>query len=840
MHRSTNPVHGGLFVVRNISLVLTVELSHLYKWSVGSQLRSCSSTLTKKGEREPPSTEPSWDPAGSPRFRLGAVARTVRGLKGDNHNGEVSQTEFRQETGGKPSGEGPLPEEDSSPATSHGKTQSSLKKGGLSKLVNLTPRTDGKYVNLTEMVADLDVLLAAYDQMKLSQRNAFHFDSSKIAMCKRPACADRKCPPGGPAAQRSSRCARTRPESRAIRVLPALEEPVGHWNWFENASRRILNGSYRFKPSIGIRRVFPNTYKIQKPVESRPVVSPRDQVVQEAIRMVLERIYESQFCDCSHGFRPTRGCHTALKEIKHTWIGISWLLEFKIKFDRININRLIYILKDKIHDQRFLDLINKMFNCGMIGVSLGSPLPEHTLVLSPLLCNIYLHPLDLEALEIKKEYETKREHRRLNTEFHKAVKVTSAERRQLKDDPEQITALKVGRERAAIRRGLTREDYRDESFIRVNYIRYADELLLGIAGSRQLVEILRDRILYFLKATLNLEVSLSNYVHVTGGRVEFLGVYIYGVSALKWPVQLTKSIEKRRRVKNRLKILAEHRKEALANHLRNLVLNAWAWGLKKSKRIDGPEAAKQAMYAKASTFEVGKIESSEILKQLLKEEKDVFSRTAWRDLPEEVSKAYENLFEVLEQQIHQENFAPRHKPRITRHGIRKAHPLQIIAPLEQLKQKLRNKGVITRRKSRPSVVGTLLHLPDEKIIRWFSSLAYGILQYYRCCDNFYMVKNLVDYQIRWAAVFTLTAKHKRTTKKTLNAHTRDLRITDAKGTELASFPSGSLIKAMSKTFLGNVKRGVVETLLRRTYPRNSPESVGREEMWYHTTRSLRD
>ena len=128
------------------------------------------------------------------------------------------------------------------------------------------------------------------------------------------------------------------------------------------------------------------------------------------------------------------------------------------------------------------------------------------------------------------------------------------------------------------------------------------------------------------------------------------------------------------------------------------------------------------------------------------------------------------------------------------------NPIRLVVPLDQLMKKLRSKGVITQRKSRPSVVGFILYLPDERIVHWFSSLAYEILNYYRCCDNFYMVKNLVDYQIRWSAIFTLTAKHKSTTKKTIKTYTRDLRIRSQGGTEIASFPSSSMIKAINKTF----------------------------------------
>ena len=890
MLRSTNLINGGLFVVRSPSLVSTfVLVPYCCKWSAGSQLRSCSSNLTKKGERGPPLTELSGDPAGSTRLSLGAAARTVRGLKGDNHNGGVLETLFRQETGGKPSGEQQPLKGECSPFISHARTLTSSKKSGISQLVNLTTRTNGKYSNLTEIVADPDVLLAAFEKLKLSQPE---FESAILSQEN-----------VKPSAKPKARVTESPKYTLPLGVHFDRTLGRGLRNWLNDASRHLLNGSYRFlnskmienKPgSAASKNQAPCALSALKKRKQRKALRacakrlgcrgtsslrraqcesgkskifnqgsrskrsyhPADMLVQEVIRMVLESIYETQrFAQarsahsCLHthtfgwSFRPNR--FFALKEIKNTWNGVSWLMKFDIKqsFDRIYIRRFILLLKDKIHDQRFFVLIQKMFNSALSVHTMGGEgqsFEEIVPVLSPLLSNIYMHPLDSEALEVQKDYETpsasrlreapcaafafsKRSKRaapadpriydrRLNQKFRNTIKVTSAERRRLNDDYERIVALKVARERIARRRGLTRKNYRDEEFIQVKYIRDANDFLFGIAGSRQLVETIGHRILHFLKVNMGLEVTLYNYVHVTGGRVEFLGVYIYSVPAIKWPTKWAKSVEKRRRIRNRLNIFAKQRREALAHRLKQSVLDAWAWGFKKSKNISGLEAAKQAMYAKAATFDIGKIEPSEPFKQLLQEEKDFFSRTAWKEFPEEVKKAYYKLFEALEKQVHQYHLedprrgtckaAPPLSGASIAYGVYRHPPLRLVVPLDQLMKKLRSKGVITQRKSIPSVVGYILYLPDDLIVRWFSSLAYDILNNYRCCDNFYMVKNLVDYQIRWSAIFTLTAKHKSTTHKTIKTYTKDLRITNQHGTELASFPSGSMIKALNKILQG--------------------------------------
>lgn len=90
----------------------------------------------------------------------------------------------------------------------------------------------------------------------------------------------------------------------------------------------------------------------------RPLGIPTftDKLVQEALRMILEAVYEPVFMDCSHGFRPNRSCHTALKSIKRGFNGIRWFVEGDIKgcFDNINHTTLVGIINSKIKDARLI------------------------------------------------------------------------------------------------------------------------------------------------------------------------------------------------------------------------------------------------------------------------------------------------------------------------------------------------------------------------------------------------------------------------------------------------------------------------------------------------------
>jgi group II intron reverse transcriptase/maturase len=100
----------------------------------------------------------------------------------------------------------------------------------------------------------------------------------------------------------------------------------------------------------------------------RPLGLPTwsDKILQEAIRSILEAYYEPQFSDHAHGFRSNRGCHTALTEIQHTWMGTKWFIEGDIKgcYDNIDHNILIKILQKNICDNRFLRLIENLLKAG--------------------------------------------------------------------------------------------------------------------------------------------------------------------------------------------------------------------------------------------------------------------------------------------------------------------------------------------------------------------------------------------------------------------------------------------------------------------------------------------
>jgi len=112
------------------------------------------------------------------------------------------------------------------------------------------------------------------------------------------------------------------------------------------------------------------TYIPKKGGKVRPLGLPTwsDKLVQEVMRLILEAYYDVQFSDRSHGFRPKRGCHSALTEVYHGWVGSKWLIEGDIRgcFDALDHTVLVSILAEKIHDNRFLGLIRALLKAGYL------------------------------------------------------------------------------------------------------------------------------------------------------------------------------------------------------------------------------------------------------------------------------------------------------------------------------------------------------------------------------------------------------------------------------------------------------------------------------------------
>jgi RNA-directed DNA polymerase len=295
---------------------------------------------------------------------------------------------------------------------------------------------------------------------------------------------------------------------------------ICRWEWMEQALGHVLsnNGSYsagvdgisrkelmtveeqtkfiaalqsnlksgNYKPTPVLRKWIPKPGKTEKRGLGIPTI--RDRVVQELLRMLMEPIWESDFLDCSHGFRPgrrTMDCIAVCYSRIQTQNKFLWIIEGDIRkcFDRINHKILLKLIRHRIADQRITSLIKGFLKAGILDDGLFKDTPEGTPqggILSPLLANIYLHQLDLWWWN----------------KFGSLTRYEKTRRRRVK----QGNAILV---------------------------RYADDFIILWNGTHKHALELRDELEKFLWDELHLELSAekTHVTHVTDG-FNFLGFHL--------------------------------------------------------------------------------------------------------------------------------------------------------------------------------------------------------------------------------------------------------------------------------------------------------------------------
>ncbi len=310
--------------------------------------------------------------------------------------------------------------------------------------------------------------------------------------------------------------------------LTSTSEKAGEGETLDGMSTQVLadiaeklrDESFQFRTA---RRAY-----IPKPngEGNRPITvsPPRDKIVQEAMRMILNAIYEPLFKEESHGFRPQRGCHSALKYINQKFQSSTWVIEGDISkcFDSIDHHKLMQLIESKILDRKFTRLIwkslranhmeNKSIKHNIIGTFQGS-------IISPILANIYLDQLDEVVHKIRKEFD-----QGSTSKINPAYNQFRYRERLLREKGETEEANKIAKQRLQTKYS----NFEDPSFKKLAYVRYADDWMVGIKGTKQEAEEIRNLLEKALSDMgLTLNKTKTKITNINSDKLLFLGTVIY-------------------------------------------------------------------------------------------------------------------------------------------------------------------------------------------------------------------------------------------------------------------------------------------------------------------------
>lgn len=312
-------------------------------------------------------------------------------------------------------------------------------------------------------------------------------------------------------------------------------------NWVQNTSKQLLAGKFKFKAA---RRVYiPKKGSNKK----RPLTisSPRDKVIQQAMYFVLNAIYEPSFLDVSHGSRPSRGTHTALKSIKFKFQGVRWCIEADIEnnFPSISHDILLSLLRKRISCAKFLALIKNSIKAGYIedktfkesnrGLFQGN-------VTSPILNNVYLHELDVFMDGLCEEFTSGNQRRKSpvyrQTQYWIERATNVMQKKKLRKKLWQVSS----------------KDPFDSNFKRLYYIRYVDDFVVGVVGSREDTVDIKKKVKRFLEENLKLILNdeKSLITHFSKTPISFLGTLIKG----NWETEKRVKLVKKKGVSRKIRI----------------------------------------------------------------------------------------------------------------------------------------------------------------------------------------------------------------------------------------------------------------------------------------------
>ncbi|KAI9391249.1 hypothetical protein POPTR_007G062302v4 [Populus trichocarpa] len=329
----------------------------------------------------------------------------------------------------------------------------------------------------------------------------------------------------------------------------------------------------------------------------------------------------------------------------------------------------------------------------------------------------------------------------------------------------------------------------------LSYARYADDLLLGIVGAVELLIEIQKRIAQFLQSGLNLWVGSEGSTTIAArSTVEFLGTVIREVPPRTTPIQFFRELEKRLRVKHRIHITVCHLRSAIHSKFRNLGKSIPKLTKEMSETgslLDGIQLAPTLGTAGVRSPQVSVLWGT--VKHIRQGSRGIslLHSSGRSNAPSDVQQAVSRSgMSVRKLSLPAGRKAAGEGGGHWAESISSEFSIQIEAPIKKILRRLRDRGIISRIRPWPIHVACLTSVSDGEIVNWFAGIAISLMSYYRCCDNLYQVRTIVDYQIRWSAIFTLAHKHKSSARNIILKYSKDLKIVNKEGGKtLAEFPN---------------------------------------------------